>query len=331
MPEARRRRGVARFQQKRRDPQKGMPAVFSVERVTGIEPVSQPWEGRVLPLNHTRASDDAHTHAAGEHNKNILQYREWQRRQRRRPSRASCANKIFLFMALIGIVPLVAAAALTYYVVTSSHRDDVAKLEAAVMTQTAGEVQSFINERHPDADERGVPVWRKYFCDVVRPGSAVRARPDARRAAVFAIGGVCESGGEWRPPPRIATIFSGSRRRRLRISARRLRSRRPRRGMIISVRCRTHRCRDGRCGESARADGYVRVAGQGQQWQYHRRHHGRRRARRITEHHRVIHRGRYRLFIFSGSGRRADRAAAGMPRRRYRQLHPSRECRWCKK
>ena len=24
------------------------------ERVTGIEPVSQPWEGRVLPLNHTR-------------------------------------------------------------------------------------------------------------------------------------------------------------------------------------------------------------------------------------------------------------------------------------
>jgi signal transduction histidine kinase len=54
-------------------------------------------------------------------------------------------DKIFLFMALIGIVPLVAAAALTYYVVTSSHRDDVAKLEAAVITQTAGEVQSFIN------------------------------------------------------------------------------------------------------------------------------------------------------------------------------------------
>ena len=24
------------------------------ERVTGIEPVSQPWEGRILPLNHTR-------------------------------------------------------------------------------------------------------------------------------------------------------------------------------------------------------------------------------------------------------------------------------------
>ena len=54
-------------------------------------------------------------------------------------------NKIFLFMALIGIVPLVAAAALTYYVVTSSHRDDVAKLEAAVLTQAQGNIQSFIN------------------------------------------------------------------------------------------------------------------------------------------------------------------------------------------
>ncbi len=48
-------------------------------------------------------------------------------------------------MALIGIVPLVAAAALTYYVVTSSHRDDVAKLEAAVIMQAAGATQSFIN------------------------------------------------------------------------------------------------------------------------------------------------------------------------------------------
>jgi signal transduction histidine kinase len=54
-------------------------------------------------------------------------------------------NKIFLFMALIGIVPLVAAAALTYYVVTSSHRDDVANLEASVITQTGGQVQSFID------------------------------------------------------------------------------------------------------------------------------------------------------------------------------------------
>lgn len=28
--------------------------LFFVERVTGIEPVSYPWEGYVLPLNHTR-------------------------------------------------------------------------------------------------------------------------------------------------------------------------------------------------------------------------------------------------------------------------------------
>ncbi len=54
-------------------------------------------------------------------------------------------RKIFLFMAFVGIVPLVVAAALTYYVVTNSHRDDVAKLEAAVITQTGGAVQSFIN------------------------------------------------------------------------------------------------------------------------------------------------------------------------------------------
>lgn len=54
-------------------------------------------------------------------------------------------NKIFFFMAAVGIVPLVAAAVLTYYVVTNSHRDDVAKLEAAVLTQTAGNIQSFIS------------------------------------------------------------------------------------------------------------------------------------------------------------------------------------------
>jgi len=53
-------------------------------------------------------------------------------------------NKIFLFMALVGIVPLIAAAALTDYVVTNSHRDDVAKLEAAIVRQTGNEVQSFM-------------------------------------------------------------------------------------------------------------------------------------------------------------------------------------------
>lgn len=55
-------------------------------------------------------------------------------------------NKIFLFMALVGVVPLIAAAALTYYVVTNSHRDDVAKLESAVLTQTADDIQSFITD-----------------------------------------------------------------------------------------------------------------------------------------------------------------------------------------
>ena len=28
----------------------------NMEQVTGIEPVSRPWEGRILPLNHTCAS-----------------------------------------------------------------------------------------------------------------------------------------------------------------------------------------------------------------------------------------------------------------------------------
>jgi len=48
-------------------------------------------------------------------------------------------------MALIGIVPLAAAAVLTSYVVTNSHRDDVAKLESAVIAQTQSQIQFFIN------------------------------------------------------------------------------------------------------------------------------------------------------------------------------------------
>ena len=32
-----------------------------VERVTGVEPVTQPWEGRVLPLNYTRKKTAAST------------------------------------------------------------------------------------------------------------------------------------------------------------------------------------------------------------------------------------------------------------------------------
>jgi hypothetical protein len=30
------------------------PRFDFLERMAGIEPASQPWEGRVLPLNHTR-------------------------------------------------------------------------------------------------------------------------------------------------------------------------------------------------------------------------------------------------------------------------------------
>jgi hypothetical protein len=30
------------------------PKPLEVERVKGIEPSSQPWEGHILPLNHTR-------------------------------------------------------------------------------------------------------------------------------------------------------------------------------------------------------------------------------------------------------------------------------------
>ena len=34
-----------------------MISFFMFERVKGIEPSFQPWEGRVLPLNHTRVSE----------------------------------------------------------------------------------------------------------------------------------------------------------------------------------------------------------------------------------------------------------------------------------
>ncbi len=61
-----------------------------------------------------------------------------------RTYRGKLRRKIFFFMAFVGVVPLVIAAALTYYVVTASHRDDVAKVEAAVLTQTANQVQGFV-------------------------------------------------------------------------------------------------------------------------------------------------------------------------------------------
>jgi hypothetical protein len=34
-------------------------AIINLERVKGIEPSSQPWEGHILPLNHTRLRSNA--------------------------------------------------------------------------------------------------------------------------------------------------------------------------------------------------------------------------------------------------------------------------------
>ncbi len=55
-------------------------------------------------------------------------------------------NKIFFFMLAVGIVPLLAAAALTEYVVSSAHRSDVAKLESVVLAQAGVQVQGFISD-----------------------------------------------------------------------------------------------------------------------------------------------------------------------------------------
>lgn len=48
-------------------------------------------------------------------------------------------------MLVVGVVPLLVAAALTEYVVSSAHRSDVARLESVVLSQTGAQVQSFIN------------------------------------------------------------------------------------------------------------------------------------------------------------------------------------------
>ncbi len=55
-------------------------------------------------------------------------------------------NKIFFFMLAVGIVPLLVAAALTEYVVSTAHRSDVAKLESVVLAQAGAQVQSFISD-----------------------------------------------------------------------------------------------------------------------------------------------------------------------------------------
>jgi len=53
-------------------------------------------------------------------------------------------TKIFLTMVLVGLVPLALAAGAEYYVAQNAHRDDVAKLESAVLAQTAVQVDNFV-------------------------------------------------------------------------------------------------------------------------------------------------------------------------------------------
>lgn len=60
--------------------------------------------------------------------------------------RGKLRNKTFFLMAVVGIVPIAVAAFLTQYVVTNAHRDDVAKLESAVLREKASEVQNFIDQ-----------------------------------------------------------------------------------------------------------------------------------------------------------------------------------------
>ncbi len=55
-------------------------------------------------------------------------------------------NKILLVMALVGCVPILVAALVTRSVVESSHRADVAKLESAILTETAAAVRNVIDE-----------------------------------------------------------------------------------------------------------------------------------------------------------------------------------------
>ncbi len=63
----------------------------------------------------------------------------------RRPSKGKLQNRIFLVI-LIGLVPIAVAVGLGIYAVQSSHREDVARLESAVLTEKAQEVENYVNE-----------------------------------------------------------------------------------------------------------------------------------------------------------------------------------------
>lgn len=55
-------------------------------------------------------------------------------------------NKIFLMMASVGIVPILAAGFLSWYSVQVSHRNDVANLEDALLEQKADEIEGFVKD-----------------------------------------------------------------------------------------------------------------------------------------------------------------------------------------
>src|SRR5690348_13628939 len=53
-------------------------------------------------------------------------------------------NRIFL-VVLTGLVPAIVVAVLGFYAVTDSHREDVARLESAVLSEKAQEITSYMN------------------------------------------------------------------------------------------------------------------------------------------------------------------------------------------
>lgn len=61
----------------------------------------------------------------------------------RRPLRWKLRNKIFL-VVFVGLAPVVVAAALGMVVVQNAHREDVARLEASVLTQKAQEINDYV-------------------------------------------------------------------------------------------------------------------------------------------------------------------------------------------
>ncbi len=64
--------------------------------------------------------------------------------QPRAPRKGKLRNRIFIAI-LIGLIPAAVAAAFGVYAVAASHRADVARLESAVLEETAAEITSYVN------------------------------------------------------------------------------------------------------------------------------------------------------------------------------------------